>query len=62
MIATGVSFATVITLIVVPTFYMVLAKRTGSPGRVAAELKEFERRFPAGHGGADASDHHQPAE
>jgi multidrug efflux pump len=61
VIATGVSFATIITLIVVPTFYMVLARRTGSPGRVAAELKDFEQKFPAGHTGADP-DRHQPAE
>jgi multidrug efflux pump len=58
VIATGVSFATIITLIVVPTFYMVLAKHTGSPGRVAAELEDFERKFPV----PGNSDHHQPAE
>jgi multidrug efflux pump len=44
----GVSFAAVITLVVVPVFYMLLAKRTGSPGRVAAELREYEKHFPMG--------------
>jgi hypothetical protein len=37
----------VITLVVVPVFYMLLARRTGSPGRVAAELREYEKGHPA---------------
>jgi multidrug efflux pump len=47
VIFTGVSFAVVITLVVVPVFYMLLARRTGSPGRVAAELREYEKGHPA---------------
>ena len=66
VIFTGVAFAVVITLVVVPTFYMLLAKRTGSPGRVAAELREYETAFPtnsSGHDDAgDQSPGHQPAE
>ncbi len=59
VIATGVSFATFITLFVVPTFYMLMARRTGSPGRVASELADQESRFPK----AGGDDHgHQPAE
>jgi len=34
----GVSFATAFTLFVVPTFYKLLARNTGSPGAVAAKL------------------------
>ena len=58
VIFTGVSFAVVITLVVVPVFYILLARRTGSPGRVAAELRVFEKQFPA----ADSEEGHQPAE
>jgi len=46
VIFTGVSFAVVVTLVVVPVFYMLLARRTGSPGRVAAELRDYEKKFP----------------
>jgi multidrug efflux pump len=58
VIFTGVSFAVIITLVVVPVFYMLLARRTGSPGRVAAELREYEKTHPRdqSEGG------HQPAE
>jgi multidrug efflux pump len=59
VIFTGVSFAVIITLVVVPAFYMLLARRTGSPGRVAAELREYEKNFPQG-GAKDSG--HQPAE
>jgi multidrug efflux pump len=38
VIFAGVSFATVMTLFVVPTFYHLLARHTGSPGEVAANL------------------------
>ena len=55
----GVSFATLITLFVVPTFYMLMARRTGSPGRVAAELADQETQFPKGSAGGHG---HQPAE
>ena len=58
VIFAGVTVATVITLVVVPTFYLLLARRTGSPGRIAAELREYENRFPVGHQPVD----HQPAE
>ncbi len=63
VIFTGVAFAVVVTLVVVPTFYMLFARKTGSPGRVANELGEYEKAFPA-----NAQDHsevdsgHQPAE
>ncbi len=66
VIFTGVAFAVVVTLVVIPVFYMLLARRTGSPGRVAAELEEYEKAFPAGshgHGGSGGhSSGHQPAE
>ncbi len=58
VIFAGVLFSTVITLVVVPTFYLLLARRTGSPGRVAAELREYEKRYPVGQKIPD----HQPAE
>ena len=57
VIFTGVSFAVVITLVVVPVFYMLFARRTGSPGRVASELREFEKAHPVAASEAD-----QPAE
>ncbi len=60
VIFTGVSFAVVVTLVVVPTFYMLLARKTGSPGRIAAELKDYEKAFPASASGH--SDESQPAE
>ncbi len=59
-IFTGVTFSAMITLVVVPAFYMLIAKGTGSPGRVAAELRESERKHP-GFDGADNADQ-QPAE
>ena len=62
VIATGVSFATLITLFVVPTFYMLMARRTGSPGRIAAELADQEAQFPKGSGGHSTDHGHQPAE
>ena len=66
VIFTGVSFAVIVTLVVVPTFYMLFAKRTGSPGRVAAELREYETRYPVqGRDDTEADEHapdHQPAE
>ncbi|MSO72953.1 MAG: efflux RND transporter permease subunit [Rhodospirillaceae bacterium] len=56
VIFAGVSFATLITLLVIPTFYLLLARRTGSPGRVAAELRDYERKFPAA-GSTNPSQH-----
>ncbi|MGE3335926.1 MAG: efflux RND transporter permease subunit [Rhodospirillaceae bacterium] len=60
-IFTGVSFAAFVTLFVIPAFYMLIARNTGSPGRVAAELKDFERRHPLKGEEADELGH-QPAE
>ena len=42
VIFSGVMFATLITLFVVPTFYALLARFTGSPGRIARLLSEWE--------------------
>jgi multidrug efflux pump len=42
----GVLFSTLLTLYVVPGYYALLARRTGSPGRVAAKLEQQAR----GHG------------
>jgi multidrug efflux pump len=39
----GVLFSTLLTLYVVPGYYALLARRSGSPGRVAARLKEQAR-------------------
>ena len=63
VILTGVAFASVITLLVIPVFYELLARRTGSPGKRAAQLRGFEKAHPAteGHSGAE-SPTHQPAE
>jgi multidrug efflux pump len=38
VVCCGLLFATVLTLFVVPAFYSLLARRSGSPGRTAAEL------------------------
>ena len=40
----GVSFATILTLFVVPVFYHLMARHTGSPGTVARKLEELEAR------------------
>jgi multidrug efflux pump len=42
----GVAFSTLLTLYVVPGYYSLLARRSGSPGRVAAQLKEQARDRP----------------
>jgi multidrug efflux pump len=58
VIVFGVSFASFITLLVVPVFYQLLARNTGSPGRLAEELGEYEKSFPrspAVPSGEDAS-------
>ena len=60
-IFTGVSFAAVVTLFVIPAFYMLIARNTGSPGRAAAELRDYERRHPLKDRDADDLGH-QPAE
>ena len=41
VIFSGVLMATVLTLFVVPVFYRLLARGTGSPGEVAARLEEM---------------------
>ncbi len=43
----GVSFATLLTLFVVPVFYRLLAPYTRAPGAVAQELDELLKREPA---------------
>jgi multidrug efflux pump len=60
VIFTGVTFASFITLLVVPVFYQLLARRSGSPGRVAAQLAEYETAFPTRKFGPDQD--RQPAE
>jgi multidrug efflux pump len=44
----GVSLATVVTLFIVPVFYRLLARNTGSPGAVAAELERMQTQPGAG--------------
>lgn len=43
----GIIFATILTIFVVPVFYVLLAEYTKSPGAVAAELKELIEAGPA---------------
>jgi multidrug efflux pump len=43
VIFSGVTVATVLTLFVVPAAYRLLARRTGSPGAVAAELARLQQ-------------------
>jgi multidrug efflux pump len=42
VVFSGVLFATLFTLFVIPVTYMLLARRSGSPGAVAAELEQLE--------------------
>lgn len=44
----GVVFATFFTLFVVPTFYMLMARKTTSPGAKAAKLAALETEMPRG--------------
>ena len=60
VIIAGVSFASFVTLLVIPVFYQALAKNTGSPGRMTAQLAEYERAFPTRRFGDD--EERQPAE
>ena len=46
VIFTGVAFASFITLLVVPVFYMLMTRGTRSPGAVAADLEALEQRHP----------------
>lgn len=45
VIFSGVLMATVLTLFVVPVFYRLLARGTGSPGEVAARLQEMDEQL-----------------
>ena len=47
VIFSGVSLATILTLFVVPVFYNLLARGTGSPGAVAATLEKLEQKTQA---------------
>jgi multidrug efflux pump len=62
VIIAGVASASFITLLVIPVFYQMLAKRTGSPGRMAAQLADYERAFPTRRFGEDDEQGRQPAE
>ncbi|MCE9524286.1 MAG: efflux RND transporter permease subunit, partial [Alphaproteobacteria bacterium] len=42
----GVIFSTALTLFVIPAFYILLARFTSSPGAIALELAELERKNP----------------
>ena len=42
VIFSGVSLATFFTLFIIPAFYELLARRTGSPGAVASKIEELE--------------------
>jgi multidrug efflux pump len=44
VIFAGVIFSTALTLFVVPAFYNLLAPFTRSPGAIAAEMADWERR------------------
>lgn len=48
VIFSGVLMATVLTLFVIPVFYNLLARHTGSPGEVASELNRLETETPSG--------------
>ena len=43
----GVSFSTLLSLFVVPAFYMLLAKYTRSPEAVSQELEKLEAATPS---------------
>ncbi|HEX6992813.1 MAG TPA: efflux RND transporter permease subunit [Gammaproteobacteria bacterium] len=47
VIFAGVSLATLLTLYVVPAFYHLFARRTGSPGEVAAKLRALQAQAAA---------------
>ena len=44
----GVLIATFMTLFIVPMFYSLLARRTGSPGRIARLLTDYETKEAGG--------------
>ena len=41
----GVSCAALVTLLVIPTFYLLLARRTTSPGHLAKEIRKQEASY-----------------
>ncbi len=47
VIFSGVSLATFFTLFIIPAFYRLLARRTGSPGAVASKLAELQEQAAA---------------
>jgi multidrug efflux pump len=49
VIFSGVSVATFLTLFIVPAFYRLLAKRSGSPEAVTRELEELTSQHPVGN-------------
>jgi multidrug efflux pump len=55
VIFSGVTLATLLTLFVVPVFYNLMAKGTGSPGAVASKVRELELQQAAPSGGAAGS-------
>jgi multidrug efflux pump len=58
VIFSGVIVSTGLTLFVVPAFYNLLARFTSAPGRIAAEMADWERLHP----GVVAGERQQPAE
>ncbi len=55
VIVSGVSFATLLTLFVIPAAYMLLARRTGSPLKISHEMEAWERAEAGRNGGAAPS-------
>jgi multidrug efflux pump len=64
VIFAGVIFSTALTLFVVPTFYNLLARFTRAPGKIAADMADWERLNPGVVAGehAVAGEHKQAAE
>ncbi|MFZ5608556.1 MAG: efflux RND transporter permease subunit [Pseudomonadota bacterium] len=46
VVFSGVLFATLLTLFVVPVFYRLMARHTRSPGAIAGEIETLEARYP----------------
>jgi multidrug efflux pump subunit AcrB len=49
VIFSGVSFATLLTLFIVPAVYNLMARRTGSPNAVANKLQSMQAEAAATH-------------
>ena len=47
VVISGVAFSTLLSLFVVPAFYLLLAKYTRSPEAVAHKLEQLERETPS---------------